>query len=223
MSTYDMAPPEVVAMVGEVMRAHHPELRDADVRVGVLMAYGPCDAETGEVTGPAIRHGGYIAAACIRITQPRERALGMADAVMTLDGDRWEDWALETQRAIIDHELTHLSTTDKEDDHDRPRLKMRLHDQQFGWFDSVAQRHGEASLEIQQARTLAGQAGQLYFGFAEAAVTTMLRSVGRAAVGAEAGPRVEAPQSSETPRRRGRPAVVRAVVGEDGGGSGGAL
>jgi len=42
---------------------------------------------------------------------------------------------------------------------------MRKHDHQFGWFDAVAQRHGEASPEVRQARVLMESSGQLYFDF----------------------------------------------------------
>jgi hypothetical protein len=48
---------------------------------------------------------------------------------------------------------------------DRPKLAMRKHDHQFGWFDEVAQRHGEASPEVRQARVLMEKSGQLYFDF----------------------------------------------------------
>jgi hypothetical protein len=47
----------------------------------------------------------------------------------------------------------------------RPKLLMRKHDHQFGWFDEVAQRHGEASPEVRQARVLMESSGQLYFDF----------------------------------------------------------
>jgi hypothetical protein len=48
----------------------------------------------------------------------------------------------------------------------RPKLKMRLHDQQHGWFNEIAKRHGSASLECQQATRLFLHHKQTYFEFA---------------------------------------------------------
>ena len=36
----------------------------------------------------------------------------------------------------------------------RPRLRCLKHDWQFGWFDLIARRHGEHSLEVRQAREM---------------------------------------------------------------------
>lgn len=54
----------------------------------------------------------------------------------------------------------------KRDDLGRPVLKIRLHDQQHGWFDEIARRHGDASIEVQQAKAFADSSGQTYFGWA---------------------------------------------------------
>lgn len=48
----------------------------------------------------------------------------------------------------------------------RPALKMRMHDREFGWFDEIARRHREHSIEIRQSTRLVEDVGQLYFGFA---------------------------------------------------------
>jgi hypothetical protein len=63
--------------------------------------------------------------------------------------------------ALLDHELTHVEVVYEV----RPRkLRTRHHDRTYGWFDEVAQKHGEASQEVQQARRFAAdEAGQLYF------------------------------------------------------------
>ena len=42
----------------------------------------------------------------------------------------------------------------RRDDIDRPLLRIRKHDHQFGWFDAVARRHGKHSIEVQQAHQL---------------------------------------------------------------------
>ena len=75
--------------------------------------------------------------------------------------------------AVLDHELSHLElVTDgygnvKHDDLERPRLRIALHDWQFGWFDAVARRHGSDATEVQQAKKLFEdeERRQLYLAF----------------------------------------------------------
>jgi hypothetical protein len=67
---------------------------------------------------------------------------------------------------LIDHELTHLAKKGTIfDPLDRPKLSMRLHDHQFGWFDQIAKRHGRASIEVKQVRAFFESSGQMYFDF----------------------------------------------------------
>jgi hypothetical protein len=49
------------------------------------------------------------------------------------------------------------------DDLGRPKLRMRKHDINFGWFNQVAKRHGSASQERIQARMILDEAGQFYW------------------------------------------------------------
>jgi hypothetical protein len=51
------------------------------------------------------------------------------------------------------------------DDLDRPKLRVRKHDHQFGWFDSIARRHGPASFEVQQYRKFNESHRQLWLEF----------------------------------------------------------
>jgi hypothetical protein len=86
------------------------------------------------------------------------------DALVTLDGDRWGDFSPRQQRAILDHELTHLELVVSDeggvegDDIGRPRLRLRKHDHQFGWFDAVVRRHGANSVEWSQFKAFEGTA-----------------------------------------------------------------
>jgi hypothetical protein len=160
--------------VRAIIAEHHPELHAAGVTITVLRSR------------KELKLRGTRAYAAIRITPPRERALGSPDAVITIDGLSWDDHSDETRTAIYDHELTHLTvkrqpkrddagkvvmgpdgepeTEAARDQYDRPKLKMRPHDREFGWFDEVAQRHGAAAIEVQQAQQLAtGDTGQVYW------------------------------------------------------------
>ena len=159
MATYQLANHEVSEKVQEVMELYHPELDDADVKVDVLLAYGPRNVN-GDLTGPALRHNGCRCLAKTRILGLRDRVAGRGDAEILLDGDQIDEWGDRELEAIIDHELTHLELVVdghgavRRDDIERPRLKMRRHDHEFGWFDCVARRYGEAAVEVQQARQL---------------------------------------------------------------------
>lgn len=154
MPTYELATKAVCQQVTRLMKRYHSELSDAGVTCDVLMAYAKTDAN-GDPRGPAINHGGYACMATVRIIGTKERAAGRKDVEILLDGDRWTELATEEQDAVIDHELEHLELQVgddglKRDDLDRPRLRIRKHDHQFGWFDSIVRRHGRDSIEFQQ-------------------------------------------------------------------------
>lgn len=125
------------------------------MQLDLLWARATLD-DNGDSNGPAIKHQGYPCAAVVRVIGLKDRCKGMGDAEILLDADRWDEWSEKEQNAIIDHELEHLELardsegTIKRDDLDRPKLRLRKHDHQFGWFDSIVRRHGSNALEWQQ-------------------------------------------------------------------------
>lgn len=162
MSTYQRADREAKDLLMNVMDLHHTELSEAGLKIDLLWAFGPVDKD-GQKIGPAIKHQGYEAAGVAKITTLKDRAKGLGDAEIVVDGDRWPHWGEAKRRALLDHELQHLELVnidgeDATDDLGRPLLKTRRHDHQFGWFDAVARRNGEASLEVEQARALMSSA-----------------------------------------------------------------
>jgi hypothetical protein len=166
MKTYSLAP-DVEPVIANVIYEHHGEL--IGVNVGALFVF---DEESGE---PVLTHQGYPAQAMIRITPVRERTLGMADAVIIADRATWVSLSQPQRNALVDHELTHLarvldseSGQPKFDALGRPKLRIRPHDHQIGYFDEVAQRHGDASPEVRHAKQLIQATGQLYFDFSPA-------------------------------------------------------
>lgn len=154
--------------VMECMILYHRDLANAGVTVALLLASGPRD-DSGELTGPAIKHSGYPAKAVIKITNLKERAAGLEDVILILDGDHCDEWSEQETAAIYDHELSHPVLVVKDgaivrDDLGRPKLRMRKHDFQVGWFFDVAERHKEYSTEAQQLKevgTLAVRQGWL--------------------------------------------------------------
>jgi hypothetical protein len=174
MKTYSQAP-DVTDTIEKIQTDHHEDLEG--VTVTGLFAF---DTESSE---PVLKHGGYPAGAVVHITPLKDRALGVADATIVVDRAGWLALSQRQRNALLDHELTHLTRkVDKEsagpvcDALDRPKLVMRRHDHQFGWFDEVAQRHGEASPEVRQARVLMEISGQLYFDFEPRATAKPKRS-----------------------------------------------
>lgn len=170
--TFDNATPELESTVASVMRRYHSRLLEPQiersVRVETLLVYGPRNKD-GDQTGPAIKVHGCSAYACIRITTLEERVAGRSDAVMWIDGDGRKTWPPQTLEAIIDHELTHLELCEcpksgeiQFDDAGCVKLKLRPHDFQVGWFDEVAERHPNSSIETKQACALANSR-QMYF------------------------------------------------------------
>jgi hypothetical protein len=190
MKTYSEAP-DANSCIVRVQQDYHEELDS--VTVSALFVF---DTEASE---PVLKHQGYPAQAVIRITPVRDRALGLADAIVVIDRSNWLTLSQRQRDALIDHELTHLTRKlDAETGHpvfdvlDRPKLTMRRHDRQFGWFDEIAQRHGDASPEVRQARRLMESSGQLYFNFGPPPDTTLVWWQ-NAAGEKWAGPRFEMP------------------------------
>ena len=153
MSWYSIANEEVNLTIQKVMQENHGDLHAAGVTITALIARSE--------EGPAIKVRGSEAAGCIRITKLAERTLGLGDALMTLDGERMDAWTSKRLQAVIDHELRHLMlATNKKtgeiqrDDEGRPKLRIRPHDFEFGWFARTAELYGEESYEVSQAREI---------------------------------------------------------------------
>lgn len=154
MATYRKSDPEVSALVADVMQSTYPELAEHGVTVEVMDALAKRNAETGEPDGPAITHQGWPAMAVVKVNSQRDRAAGLCDARITVDGDEWPRWTDAVRRAVIDHELQHLELRVDEDgavlldDCNRPRLRLRPHDFQLGGFSAIVSRHGENAPEF---------------------------------------------------------------------------
>ena len=165
MSTYKNAPAEVLDIADELMARYesHASLSDKHVKIDFLFAFAARDEVTGEISGDALTHGGIKALGIARKLGAKDRAKGLGDAEICLDGDWWETHDREEQEALLDHELHHLCATNKVDDLGRPIIKLRKHDYQFGWFTVIAERHGVHSQERKQAASIMEIAGQFYF------------------------------------------------------------
>lgn len=154
--TYSKPTPDCLRIVAETLDKYHPALAEIGLRIDVLMVHAPRDAE-GHATGPALQSkSGAPAAACVSVVKLKDRVKGAGDAEILFDGDRYPKWKERTIAAIADHEIEHLEFDGKVDDIGRPKLKLRPHDVEFGWFDAIARRHGDASVEVLQAKRVFG-------------------------------------------------------------------
>lgn len=197
MAIYERAKKALCDQVQRVMDRHHGRLAELSVPVTVdtLIAYVSKDESGNPKSDYAIKVGGVPAYAKIRIVSLKDRVKGHADAELVIDGDRCLVWDTDRMSALIDHELTHLepqfeaapegaASNLKLDDANRPRLKMRLHDRQFGWFDEVASRHGQHSIEVRQFQDMIGgtEFKQLYLvGMEDELSTRRVRTRGKEA------------------------------------------
>lgn len=162
-TTYTEATSEAKAYLSDAKTRYHDQRLDG-VRVGMLMAYAPEDKDTGDPKGPALKRHGVPCLALVRIVPTKDRVAGMPDAMIYVDGDAWRGLTHSERLALLDHELEHIDfpTNRGEDCHGRPKLKIKPHDHEFGWFDAVAERHGSSSQEVRQATRFVNIFGQIY-------------------------------------------------------------
>jgi hypothetical protein len=163
MATYRRADAELTDLLTNLLQSYHPDLIENGVTIDLLWAYGEHDELTGDVKSPAIVHNGYPAHGLCRVMGLKDRAAGRADAEILLDHDFWETVNPRTRAALLDHELEHLILRNERDDIGRPKLKLRKHDVQCGWFRSVAERHGSHSIERIQAKMVYDGSGQSFW------------------------------------------------------------
>lgn len=162
MTHYDTAPQEIIDIINNIIDEYHPELVEAQATVDAMMAYN----DKGDFP---VKASGYPALATIKISSLKNRVKGMADAEITIDAEAFKSMNELQQKALIDHELYHLIVArDKEDnikidDAGRPKLKIRKHDYQMGWFKTIAIRHKHNSPEVYQANLLWNSDAPIFF------------------------------------------------------------
>lgn len=170
MKTFDPCDDEVKGRVAEMVRRFHGELKRAEVTFDLLFVSNDSETE------PALKLHGTRCLAIVKIVSTKDRALDRADAEILIDRDAYGTMSGPQRDALLDHELEHLLVRYDEDGklltdcQYRPKLKMKPHDVEIGWFESVAQRHGEHSIEVQQARKMTQRFGQAFFPFMQAEV-----------------------------------------------------
>lgn len=170
MPVFERAKADVDAIVGKIMHKYHPELKEAGVTVDVLMASATTN-QAGESSGPPLKKNGYPCAALIKVTSLPDRCAGLADAMLKIDADQWKALTDAQRAALVDHELTHLELkkdgngVTKTDDLDRPKLMIKRHDVEIGWFHDVVRRHERDAPEYQSFDALTRSVAQMQLPF----------------------------------------------------------
>lgn len=170
MPTYERCPLEINQRASDVLCRHdtYKPVVEAKIKIDFIFASGDRD-ETGELANDAITKNGVRCFGLCKIVGPKDRAMGRGDVEILIDRDWWGDASEERQDALLDHELHHIVPREKNgtfvvDDQGRPKIKMRAHDYEFGWFTIVAKRN-VVSTETDQARQIYEIDGQTYWPF----------------------------------------------------------
>jgi hypothetical protein len=170
MPTYQKANKSVHQLAAQLIGRYpdHKPLEAVELKLDLVFAFADTD-EDGRPLNDALTKNGLKSLGVTRAVPLKDRALGRGDAEIALDGDWWKTASGDEQAALLDHELHHISLkADKNgnikyDDLNRPLIKLRKHDVEVGWFKLIAERHGSASIERQQAKAIMDSQGQFYW------------------------------------------------------------
>lgn len=170
MPTFQKCDESVHEMAREILCQFpsHKPLLDARLKIDLIFALADRD-DHGVIQNDALKLHGQKCLGIARKIKLKDRLMGRGDVEVTLDGDWWAEAGEEDRRALLDHELHHfmieVDSNGKAltDDITRPKVVMRRHDYEFGWFEMIAARHGKHSQECKQAATMVEASGQILF------------------------------------------------------------
>ncbi len=183
--TFNKGVPEDFAMLEDVILAYHPDLHEADVRVGIIMV-GPSRNQDGEIIGPALSALGCPANAKISKVSAKDRVNVKYDAILQIDEHRWVSLTDAQQRALLDSQLCHLEVKPGEEgekfalnDDGRPCLKIKPADFVLTGFEAVVTRHGADALEYDAMKATWTRVEQRCFAFMEVEKATKTKKKDR--------------------------------------------
>lgn len=159
-TTLKPAEADVIDLSAKIVSETFPELEKAGVTFCHLMASNP--------EGPALKLHGHPCAAIVRPISYKDRVKGMADVEIQICFEEWENLTPEERAGLLDHELEHVQVVYKDgelqtDKLGRPKITMKPHDFECGWFKGTAERRGAAAPEVMQAKRLLERFGGVFF------------------------------------------------------------
>lgn len=162
MNTYKAAGLDIARRAKRLVKKYHDNLAQARVRIDFLFV------TTDGEDGCALKCNGYPALAVASVIPQNNRVGLKADARIIVDKAAWDELTEKQRDAFLDHELQHFEAVMNDntvalDGNDRPKIRMRKHDVQLGFFSVIAKRHGEHSQEVIQARALVEHAADTLF------------------------------------------------------------
>jgi len=160
---------DVTKIVNKVLGDHHTAL--AHVEVSILCLYAESVGKGMAMLKPPLGRNGQVCVATICQTSLVERVGGMEDIIIRIDKRRWENLDDTARKALIDHELCHVSVKrDKKtsdvcyDQNGRPLFCLNPHDYEIGVFSVIIERYGMAAIDCQNVKALvANNAVQMHF------------------------------------------------------------
>src|SRR4051812_29628843 len=105
-NVYRKAGQDIHDQAERLIMEHYEVFKEVGLTIDFVFAHAEL-GKNGEPSGPAIMYQGYPADGLCRALPLKDRAMGRADAEITLDGDRWPQMTAEQQDALLDHELYH--------------------------------------------------------------------------------------------------------------------
>lgn len=163
---YSKAPSGVAERVAHLVKVFHKDVHDAGVKIDVVSV-----ADDDPDCEHALKVRGIPAYGSCRVISLKDRAKGNGDVEICIDEAKYLTLPDATKDAVLDHEIEHIELQVnkkgrvKLDACRRPKIKMRLHDVDLGWFASIAKRHGAAAIECKQATQIYLQHEQTFFAF----------------------------------------------------------
>jgi len=142
---YDLPDQDMLAKLKEISTSYHAELLEANANIGIIVCRREGkDGESMEAFAPAL--------ARVRVTSRKARLHTEHDAIIEICHFRWNNASSATQRALLDHELTHLELRMYKDelsldDLGRPKLRLRKDEIELTAFTEVIARHGADAVE----------------------------------------------------------------------------
>lgn len=158
---YTAAGLDVARRVKRLMKRFHPGLVKARVRVDCVFV------TTDGEDGAPVKVNGYPALAAASAIPQKFRPATKADVRITIDKEAFDELTDRQKDALLDHELQHFEAVMQDDTvaldgNDRPRIRLRKHDVQLGFFSVIAQRHGEHSQEVIACRAMIENAATVF-------------------------------------------------------------
>jgi hypothetical protein len=168
--TYQRCGKEVEEMASAILVEHdcYRDILDSKLKIDYVFAIPEYD-EDGKPKGDSIKKDGYKVLGQCRVINLKDRAKGLGDVEILIDMPWWEAAKTKEAVALLDHELFHITVRKNKggvflrDDLNRPKVRMRKHDVQVGWFSVVAKRNGDNSQEQQQAAEIMERHGEAFW------------------------------------------------------------